>query len=296
VVASDKLFFWLFQGRSDRLLPLVSSHLDDMEGYSFTAPVIKEREVRLDGLFLPPVEQLPVKPALLLEAQMASDPEFFLRLYTGSSLLLRHQFRQGQPLRLWNVVVICPSRELSFGDPVPVAEFLRERVIWIELAPDRLPPSAPPLQKALGLLLLPEERLPASAAFIQQQAAATALANELDDVIAAILLSRFNGRSITDICAMGGITLDDFTNSVAYKEIFGRGLAEGQQQGREEGRQAEAAAMTLRQLQRRCGSLPPGQETRVQALPLADLEALADALLDFQGPEDLTTWLAERRG
>jgi hypothetical protein len=34
-------------------------------------------------------------------------------------------------------------------------------------------------------------------------------------VIAAILLSRFNGRSITDICAMGGITVDDFTNSVA---------------------------------------------------------------------------------
>ena len=304
MVASDKLFFWLFQGRTDRLLPLVSSRLADMEGYSFTAPVIKEREVRLDGLFLPPVEQLQDKPALLLEAQMASDPEFFLRLYNSSSLLLRHQFRQGQPLRLWNVVVICPSRELSFGDPVPVAEFLRERVIWIELAPDRLPPSAPPLQKALGLLLLPEEQQPASAAFIRQQAAATALANELDDVIAAILLSRFNGRSITDICAMGGITLDDFTNSVAYKEIFGRGLAEGQQQGREagrqegrmEGRQAEAAAMTLRQLQRRCGSLPPGQETRVQSLTLADLEALADALLDFQGPADLSAWLADRNG
>ena len=235
---------------------------------------------------------------------MASDPEFFLRLYNGSSLLLRHQFRQGQPLRFWNVVVICPSQELSFGDAIPVAEFLRERVIWIELAPDRLPPSAPPLQKALGLLLLPEEQLPASAASIRQQAAATALANELDDVIAAILLSRFNGRSITDICAMGGITIDDFTNSVAYKEIFGRGLAEGQQQGREagriegrmEGRQAEAAAMALRLLQRRCGSLPPGQATRVQSLPLADLEALADALFDFQRIGDLSAWLADRKG
>ncbi|MEB3156874.1 MAG: DUF4351 domain-containing protein, partial [Cyanobacteriota bacterium] len=130
---------------------------------------------------------------------------------------------------------------------------------------------------------------------------------ELDDVIAAILLSRFNGRSITDICAMGGITIDDFTNSVAYKEIFGRGLAEGEQQGREagriegrmegrmEGRQAEAAAMTLRLLQRRCGSLPPAQETLVQALPLADLEALADALLDFQGPTDLSAWLANHK-
>ena len=111
-------------------------------------------------------------------------------------------------------------------------------------------------------------------------------------MIAAILLSRFNGRSITDICAMGEITLDDFTSSVAYKEIFGQGLEEGQQQGR----QAEAASMTLRQLQRRCGPLSPGQQTQIQALPLADLEALAEALLDFQGAADLTAWLARRQG
>ncbi|MBM5817594.1 MAG: DUF2887 domain-containing protein [Cyanobacteria bacterium K_Offshore_surface_m2_239] len=188
MVASDKLFFWLFQDRTERLQPLVASLLADMDGYSFTAPVIKEREVRPDGLFRPPVDELHDKPALIMEAQMAAHPEFFLRLYNNSSLLLMHQFRQGQPVRHWRVLVFCPSRELNFGDPVPVAEFLRERVIWIELAPDRMPPSAPPLQKALGLLLLPEEQLPASAATIRQQAAATPLANELDDVIAAILL------------------------------------------------------------------------------------------------------------
>jgi predicted transposase YdaD len=300
VAASDKLFFWLFQDRTERLQPLVASLLPDMDGYSFTAPVIKEREVRPDGLFLPPVEQLQEKPALIMEAQMASDPEFFLRLYNESGLLLRHQFRQGQPVRHWRVLVFCPSRELNFGDPVPVAEFLRERVLWIELAPDRMPPTAPPLQRALGLLLLPEEELPASSAAIRQQAAATPLANDLDDVIAAILLSRFNGRSVTEICAMGGITLDDFTNSVAYKEIFGRGLEEGQQKGREEGRQegrqAEAAAVTLRLLQRRCGPLAPDQQSLIQSLPLAELEALADALLDFQGPADLTAWLAQRQG
>jgi predicted transposase YdaD len=292
VVASDKLFFWLFQDRTERLQPLVSSLLADMEGYTFSAPAIKEREVRLDGLFLPPPEQLQERPALIMEAQMAAHPEFFLRLYNGSSLLLRHQFRQGQPVRHWRVVVICPSRDLNFGDPVPVAEFLRERVLWIELAPDRIPPSAPPLQKALGLLLLPEEQLPASSTVIRQQAAATPLAPDIDDVIAAILLSRFNGRSITEICAMGGITLDDFTSSVAYKEIYGHGLEEGEQRGRQEGRQAEAASLTLRQLQRRCGPLSPDQQSRIQALPLAELEALAVALLEFHGADDLMAWLA----
>jgi hypothetical protein len=283
VVASDKLFFWLFQERTERLLPLVTSLLADMEGYTFTAPVIKEREVRIDGLFLPPPEQLYDKPALIMEAQMAAKPDFFLRLYNESSLLLWHQHRQGQPLRFWRVLVICPSRDLNFGDPLPVAEFLRERVHWIELAPDRMPPSAPPLQKALGMLLLPEDQLPASSAAIRRQAASTPLAAEMDDVIAAILLSRFNGRSITDICAMGGITLDDFTSSVAYREIYGQG------------QQAEATSMILRQLQRRCGPLSTEQQSQIQALPLAELEALAEALLDFQGAADLTAWLSQRQ-
>lgn len=290
MVASDKLFFWLFQQRCQRLQPLISTVLSDMEGYSFSAPVIKEREVRLDGLFLPPTEQLSNKPAILLEAQMAADPEFLLRLYSESSLLLRHQYRQGQPLRHWRVVVICPSSKLGFGDATAVQEFVCERLIWIELAPDRLAPSAPPLQRALGLLLLPEEQLPASAVTIQQQVAGTALASEMADVIAAILLARFNGRSITDICAMGGITVDDFTSSVAYREIYGM----GQQEGLRQGRQAEAAAMTQRLLQRRFGPLASEQQTRIQALPLAELEALADALLDFQSSADVGAWLALR--
>ena len=293
MVASDKLFFWLFQGRSDRLQPLVAELIDSMEGYSFSAPAIKELEVRLDGLFLPPPEQLAEKPALILEAQMAAAPDFLLRLYSESALLLRHQHRQGQPLRHWRVVVICPSRDLAFGDPVPVREFLEERVLWIELAPERLPPEAPPLQRALGLLLLPEAQVSASA--IRRSAAGTTLSGEIDTVIAAILVARFSGRSIPELCAMGGITLDDFTSSAIYKEIFGLGRQEGQQEGRQEGRlegrQAEAAALTVRLLQRRCGTLSSQQQARIQALPLPRLEALADALLDFQGPQDLAAWL-----
>lgn len=284
MVASDKLFFWLFQERSDRLLPLVAHLLDSMEGYSFSAPAIKELEVRLDGLFLPPTDQLAHKPALILEAQMAAAPDFLLRLYSESALLLRHQQRQGYPLRHWRVVVICPSKELAFGDPLPVQEFLRERVLWIELAPERLPADAPPLQRALGLLLLPEPQVPATATAIRQAAAGTTLSGEIDTVIAAILVARFSGRSIPELCAMGGITLDDFTSSAIYREIFGLG------------RQEEAVSLALRQLQRRCGTLSLQQQAQIQALPLAQLEALADALLDFQGKEDLADWLEAQPG
>jgi predicted transposase YdaD len=127
---------------------------------------------------------------------------------------------------------------------------------------------------------------------IRAEAAGTSLGAEIDDVIAAILFSRFSGRTVPEICAMGGITVEDFSSSVAYREIFGLGRQEGRQVGRQEGRQAEAAALTLRQLQRRCGSLNPNQQARIEALSLSALEALADALLDFQGPEDLKAWLS----
>jgi predicted transposase YdaD len=265
VVASDKLFYWLFQQHAERLQPMVAALLPRMEGYVFSAP------------------------ALILEAQMAADPGFLLRLYAETGRLLQQQDRQGRAIRHWQVVVICPSRELHFGDPTPVQEFVHERLVWIELAPERLPPSAPPLQKALAMLLLPEDQLPACSKAIRAEAAGTDLAAEIDDVIATILVSRFSGRTVPEICAMGGITLDDFTSSVAYREIFGLGRQEGEQKGR----QAEAVDISLRLLGHRLGALTPSQQSRIQALPLSALEALLDAMLDFQGPDDFNTWLSQ---
>ena len=51
--------------------------------------------------------------------------------------------------------------------------------------------------------------------------------------------------------------------------------------------------MTLRLLNRRCGPLSAATTARIQALPLQQLESLADALLDFAGDDDLVNWLAE---
>jgi predicted transposase YdaD len=69
-------------------------------------------------------------------------------------------------------------------------------------------------------------------------------------------------------------------------------LAEGRQEGLQEGKAQEAAKMTLRQLNRRCGPLSEPTTAQIQALPLEQLESLADALLDFQGPAYLSAWLA----
>jgi hypothetical protein len=75
------------------------------------------------------------------------------------------------------------------------------------------------MKKALSLLLLTEEQLPATATAdaVRHEATGTPLAAEVDTVIAAILVARFCTRSIPEICAMGGLTIDDFTSSAVYE-------------------------------------------------------------------------------
>ena len=291
VVASDKLFYWLFQHQPDRILPLLPDLPADARGYRFSAPVLKEREYRLDGLFLPPPER-PELPVLILEAQMAADAGFLRRLYAETARLLQ----QEPGIERWRVVVHCPSRELHFGDPAPVAEFVEQRVQWIELLPAAANPTAPALVQALALLLQSEQELPATSAALRARVAGSRQAAEIDDVIAAILVARFNGRSILELCAMGGITLDDFTQSIAYREIFGRGeargVALGEARGVALGQVQGEAKVTLRLLSRRCGPLSAEQESVIRSLPLERLEALAEALLDFEGMADLNSWLA----
>ncbi len=136
------------------------------------------------------------------------------------------------------------------------------------------------------MLLEKKERLPLTTAQIRSTGAGTALESQIADATAAILLARFTSRPIPEICAMGGITLEDFTQSVAYREIFGLGEERGLKTGELE--------ITRRLLQRRCGAITPSQDARIRALPLPQLEALAEALLDFKGADDLEAWLAGR--
>lgn len=142
-----------------------------------------------------------------------------------------------------------PHRAMTFGDPAPVEECLERRVRWLELQPALADPTVPPPPRSRSAV------------------SGTELEPQIADATAAVLLARFTTRPIPEICAMGGIPLEDFPQSVAYKEIFGLGEERG------------------------CAGLTPTQEARIRALPLPlplpQLEALAEALLDVQGQADL---------
>ena len=134
------------------------------------------------------------------------------------------------------------------------------------------------------MLLQPEANVPTITRALREQAAGDAVAAEVLPLIPDILITRFRNKTIQELCTMSGLTLEDLSQSRAYQEIFGLGEARGRAQ--------EAAAMALRQLNRRCGHLSATTTARIQALPLEQLEALAEALLDFTGQADLDAWLA----
>lgn len=275
-MASDKLFYAIFQDHPDLILRWLAGLPADAAGYRFCAPVLKEREYRLDGLFLPPDDRVDL-PAIVLEAQMGADAGFLRRLYAESARFVQ-QFNWEWH---WVVVAICPNRTMNFGPITPVREFVEQRLRWIELLPSDGQEPSEPLTQVLGLLVQPEAKVRAISDSLRQQAPTNPAAGQVLPLIPAILLARFNDRPISEICAMGGLTLDDFTSSRAYREIFREGEARGE------------ASVTLRQLNRRCGPLSAATTTRIQALPLPRLELLAEALLDFTGPTDLQAWLEQ---
>ncbi len=54
--------------------------------------------------------------------------------------------------------------------------------------------------------------------------------------------------------------------------------------------------LVLRLLERRCGVLAPEVKERIAGLSLVQMEALAEALLEFTGPADLEQWMRAHVG
>ncbi|WP_255017417.1 DUF4351 domain-containing protein [Cyanobium sp. A2C-AMD] len=133
----------------------------------------------------------------------------------------------------------------------------------------------------LNLLTLPVRPESELAASSQQILASRP---DLKTVVLPMLVQRFPELTEDQIMVIAGIPREEIRHTRAVQDW----LAEGRQEGEARGE----AKVTLRLLNRRCGPLTGATTTQIQALPLEQLEVLADALLDFQGPADLAAWLA----
>ena len=289
---TDHWFYGLFQGAPDLialLLPQGASAPPSLGPgasgdslYRFEAPELKAANHRLDGAFWPRSGDMgtPDRPVVLLEVQMHAKAGFKHRLFAQTARFLQ---LHPQVLHL-AVVVVVPHRRLKLGPaqlPQQLQAFL-DGVIWLSLEELGQQADLDPWLTLLTLPVQPEAELKRSTQQVLERHP------ELVSAVLTMLLERLPTLSTEEIMVFAGIPTDQLLHTRAAQDLLDRGRQEGEAQGE--------AKVALRLLNRRCGPLSEATIARIQALPLEQLEALADALLDFSGSEDLTTWLEEHKG
>ena len=286
---TDHWFYGLFQSAPDLitlLLPQGSSAAaalgPDAPGdalYRFEAPELKAANHRLDGAFWPRSGEVgtPERPVVLLEVQMHAKPGFKHRLFAQAARFLQ---LHPEVLHL-AVVVLVPHRRLRLGPdqlPQQLQAFV-DGVVWLSLEELGQQADLDPLLALLTLAVRPEAELQASSQQILDRRP------DLLSAVQLILLERLPRLTREDLMEIATIPAKELRHTRVAQEWI--------EEGRQEGRQEGEVSVTLRQLNRRCGRLSDATTARIQALPLEQLESLAEALLDFSGSADLAAWLAE---
>jgi predicted transposase/invertase (TIGR01784 family) len=278
---TDKWFYQLFltmQGIIAELIPNIPSDCE----FDYIAPVIKEREFRLDGLFIPQSENWNI-PLIFLEAQMQSDAGFYGRYFAEIFLYLQ-QYPEKRP---WQGLLILHNRQQYLGESVPYQVLLREQVKCLYLE-DLLPRAdISPNLALLKLLVLEEaEAFHLGRHILEESETQTTFQQRLN-LIETILVNKFPHLGTQEILRMLDLKTTDITQSRFYQEV----VAVGRQEGLQAGLLAGEADLILRQLTRKYGTLTPEVNQQIKALTIAELGDLGEALLDFVEISDLENWL-----
>ena len=105
---TDSLFYHIFLNYPQIFFELIKKPDININDYEFTSREIKQLSFRIDGLFLPKVNDIN-KPLYLVEVQFQSDDNFYYRLFNEFFLYLK----QYKPPFPWKIVVIYPSRNIE---------------------------------------------------------------------------------------------------------------------------------------------------------------------------------------
>jgi predicted transposase YdaD len=285
-VPTDHWFYSLFQSTPDLIAlllqaagaagaaaPRLGPDSPGNQLYRFEAVELKAVNHRLDGVLWPQrgLAGTARHPVVKLELQMQRDTRFKHRL--GAQTL---RFLQLHPkVRHLRVVVVVPHRRLNLGPAcLPrQLQLVMDDVIWISLEELGQQEELDPLLNLLTLPVLLEPQLQRSSQLILERRP------DLTETVFPILMQRHPHFTLEQMMVYVKIPTQELRHSRAAQELIA------------EGRRAEAASMTLRLLNHRCGPLSPATTARIQALPPERLEALGLALLDFSGAEDLAAWL-----
>ena len=278
---TDTIFYQIFLTFHSLLFELLGQPIENAEGYQFTSVEVKEKAFRFDGIFMPDSAE---KPIYFVEVQFQNKPEFYWELITEINIYLN----QYKPQQDWQAVALFAKRSL---DVEVLTNYQQElvnsgRIQRIYL--DEIPAGS----IGMGLIELIVSKENQAPQLVQNLMARTKteISNDREkkgiiELLETVLVSKFSQLSRQEVEAM--FLLSDIKQTRVYQEA------------KEEGRQAEATNLLLRQLSKRFGKLSSGGKYElpvryiesINRLTIAQLEDLGEALLDFGDINDLEQWL-----
>jgi predicted transposase/invertase (TIGR01784 family) len=272
----DTIFYQLFRQSPTLLFDLLSQPPENAAGYVFESIEVKETAFRMDGVFLPADRSGMV---FFCEVQFQLDKLLYERLLSEISIYI---YRNRERFADWQVVVIYPTRTMEQSRTEVVREMLASgRIIRVYL--DELGEAAE-LPTGLGLMVLTtlegDEAISEARGFIDRSQGNRGII----DAVSTIMVYKFSNLSRDEVDAMLGIELEQ-------TRVYREARAEGETIGEVN----EAQSLILRLLKRRVGNISIDLEARIKTLPLAQLEELGEALLDFSQMNDLIAWLDTNR-
>ena len=291
---TDSLFYRLFQEQPGLVFELADWPAPAGAVYTLHAEEVKQTSFRLDGLLLPPPE-LPDLPGVFVETQFQLIKDFYSRWFAQIFLFLYRQQWQGP----WRAVVIFPSRKVDPQPPVayqPLLDSPWVKRVYLEDLKGRTD-LTPGLQLMQLIVAEPEDVVSQAQALLRVRGGPAADPDWSGwlDLIETIVVYKLPHLSREEIQRMLHLPDVELKQTRFYQDVFAEGRTEGRTEGhaegRTEGQQQEAAALVLRLLRRRLGTAPAEAENRIRALPVAELEALGEALLDWRTPAELMAWL-----
>ncbi|MEB3359739.1 MAG: Rpn family recombination-promoting nuclease/putative transposase [Synechococcales bacterium] len=274
----DSIFYRLFQNLPSLLFELLPDPPANADRYRFDSVAVKEPTFEIDGVFLPP-ESDDTGVVYFCEVQFQKDKQLYERLFAE---LFLYFYRNRDRYADWQAVVIYPSRNTEQQEIRPYSVLLQShhvhRVYLDELGDiEQLP-----LGVALMVLTtLPESQAPRVARSLlsrsQREIETPEVSRAIIEMVTTIMIYKFTQLNREEVEAMLASKLEE---TRFYQEV------------KEEGRQEEGRSLVRRQLTRRCGELPESMQLAINTLSLEQIEALAEALLDFTSLADLEAWLA----
>ncbi len=230
---TDTLFYQLFQNFPSIFFELIGQPTTDTSIYQFTAPEVKQRAFRFDGLFLPIAESSEL-PIYFVEVQFQKKPKFYSRLFAEIFLYF---YQYDVPTEEWYAIVIYRRRSLEVPAPRRYWELMEHRVQRIYL--DEIEQEAEP-SIGVGIVQLVVESKKKTGNLARQLITKArqdlpdaTLQQQIIELIETVVLYKFPNLSREELETMLG--LSELKQTRVYQEARQEGLEEGRQEGLEEG-------------------------------------------------------------